>query len=368
MIYQVNFLHILKSISKKFNNKISETILSTYLNRDVDIVPYIIDVSIEKEGMINFIPKKQGEQLKYKRLDCLNWLGSGHNNLVMEMFPDVNLNHNMSLRDKFNVLKVATSRSYNDLIFFLVDNGSGDNGIVYCNKYVTGFELEIGDIKFQEMKIGRFVNQLLRGINVSFKDKDIEEFVNIYISAMRIFTSPETTLSLVEGNSIAEWYDLSKYYNDEGNLGKSCMRFTNCSPFFKIYTENKDKCKMLIMVEDNKLIGRALIWTLDSGDLYMDRVYTNSDAYKGVFTQYALNNDIKYFNGYTNGRNDREVVIENNKNGLVDFKVTLENHKYDKYPYMDSFRFLKDGVLQMNNSATSDYIDMTSTTGNPYRY
>ena len=66
---------------------------------------------------------------------------------------------------------------------------------------------------------------------------------------------------------------------------------------FKIYTENPDVCKMLILIEDDKLIGRALVWKLSSIKIYgkdpvqdswfMDRQYTIKDSDVEKFRNYA---------------------------------------------------------------------------------
>ena len=89
-----------------------------------------------------------------------------------------------------------------------------------------------------------------------------------------------------------EYYYLKDNYIEvEGDLGNSCMRYIYCQSYFDIYIKNPDVCKMLVYVdEDNKVWGRALIWTIDTCDedkitsrTYMDRIYGINDSIKVLF-------------------------------------------------------------------------------------
>jgi hypothetical protein len=67
---------------------------------------------------------------------------------------------------------------------------------------------------------------------------------------------------LVSGSDISKWYSCDNYKDMEGQLGSSCMaRKRN---IFSIYENNPDVCQMLILTEDDKLIGRAIVWKVKS--------------------------------------------------------------------------------------------------------
>jgi hypothetical protein len=72
---------------------------------------------------------------------------------------------------------------------------------------------------------------------------------------------------IVEGDEIAKWYRYENYAENKGTLGNSCMRDKRDS-FFEIYTKNPEVCRMLILKEDDKILGRALIWKLNSFKSY----------------------------------------------------------------------------------------------------
>ena len=62
------------------------------------------------------------------------------------------------------------------------------------------------------------------------------------------------------------------------------MKYYRCKDYFNIYIENPDVCQLLIFTDPNdKLLGRALLWKLEDGSNYMDRIYTNRDSYIELF-------------------------------------------------------------------------------------
>jgi hypothetical protein len=80
----------------------------------------------------------------------------------------------------------------------------------------------------------------------------------------------------------------------EGTLGNSCM--AKKSGIFNIYTENPEMCQLLILLnEEDKLIGRALIWKLkslnihksDEEVIFMDRQYSILESDVEKFRNYA---------------------------------------------------------------------------------
>lgn len=339
--------------------------------KDLDITPYFIDIST-KPGMVTFLPKKNIKDLMFKVVDgdTMSVLGGGHNQIVRDAFGEEvansRLTNNIDVRKPFKFKRLGLSDGYNNLYFFLVECEDGDT-VIYCDKRSVSLSAITDNINAQEMKIGRFVRIVLNESKYKFTDKEIEDFVNQYIAQLQLYTDPDRFLKIVEGKDIRKWYHENKYLYNNGQLGKSCMRYSECQGFFQIYEENSDKCKMLIFESEDKLAARALIWTTDSGEQYMDRVYTAKDSFKNVFTQYAIQNNMLYMNGYRNGRYDREVIVMKDKEEVSnDLKITLENTLFDKYPYMDSFRFLKENTISIKRVNGENYKDMISTNGNPY--
>ena len=172
-----------------------------------------------------------------------------------------------------------------------------------------------------EITIGRWLRRIVVDVyKSSVSDADIEKFVNQYKSA---FDGEDTNLEVVQGDEIKKWYLESNYEIVRGQLGNSCMRYARCQDFFDIYTKNPEVCQLLIMRSDkspDKIVGRSLLWNLKNGEKYQDRIYTILDSDKEIFSDWAEKNGYKtYDSSYSN------------------LEVQLGEHKYEKFPYMDTF-------------------------------
>lgn len=367
MIYHSNFINALNEIAET-NNCLITDLLRTSIIKDIDIIPYFIDIS-ENEGMIKFLPKKTSENIKFVDNSSQFSVLNGHKDIMMELFgftqPNNPKNSSINLREPFSIKKIEHSRNFQNLRFYLVENETGEY-VIYSDKR---FSLEFvgNDLKFQEMKIGRFTRSLLEKIGYKPNDKEIETFVNKYIANLFIYSNSKDLFKTVEGEDIRKWYHEKMYHSGNSSLGKSCMRYDNCQGFFKIYEENQDKCKMLILEKDGKILGRTLLWTIDSGELYMDRVYTSKDSIANVFKTHAIDNKILYMNGYRSSSDDREVLVFKNDIDVTDtteLKITLNKSEFEKYPYMDTFRFLKDNTLSSTKFRdVGEYKDLINTNG-----
>jgi hypothetical protein len=202
-----------------------------------------------------------------------------------------------------------------------------------------------------DVKLGRLVNALLPG---KYTSKDIEEFTNKFKAAL---TKRGEYFEEVSGDAIDHWYNSENYKEMKGTLGNSCMAKKN--GLFKIYTENPDVCKMLILVEDDKLIGRALVWKLNSIKIhgmepeqtwFMDRQYTINDSDVEKFRNYAKEKGWIYKSN-NNHHSFTNVTIEGRERN-ADLTVKVKVKDYKKYPYMDTFRRYdpNEGILYNDDS------------------
>ena len=208
-----------------------------------------------------------------------------------------------------------------------------------------------------DVKLGRLVNALLPG---KYTSKDIEEFTNKFKAAL---SKQGEYFDEVSGDAINIWYNADNYKEMSGTLGNSCM--ARKSGLFKIYTENPDVCKMLILLEDDKLIGRALVWKLSSIKIYgkdpvqdswfMDRQYTIKDSDVEKFRNYAKEKGWIYKSS-NNHHSYCNVTIEGEeKNATLEVQVKATN--YGRYPYMDTFRRFdpNEGILYNDNDEDESY-------------
>lgn len=199
----------------------------------------------------------------------------------------------------------------------------------------------------QTQRVGKFINTLFD----NFTPKAVDSFVNAYkaeIAATQIYNR----FQLVSGEDIRYWYAASNYYSDPssggGQLGQSCMRYDgkvignreNCQPFFDIYVENPEKCKMLILTHlSGKLLGRAIVWgplrkPIDK--IFMDRIYTVKQSDVELFKKYA--NEKGWIYKYNQDAHDGSYMEDGNRT-QKSIAVALTPKEYKYYPYMDTLKY-----------------------------
>jgi hypothetical protein len=180
-----------------------------------------------------------------------------------------------------------------------------------------------------EVFVGRFVNRVYQKSKSSISSSELEKFVNLYKSAYDRYKDVFSRFEIVKGEEIKKWYLIDNYETQYGQLGASCMRFKSKQDFFDIYIKNPEVVSLLILKSEDelKISGRALLWKLTNGEIFMDRIYTNKDS------------DIILFEEYGN-KNNWLVKSEILYAKLKKLTVELSESKFEYYPYLDTFAYL----------------------------
>lgn len=281
-------------INKKFNQFKYNLLLES-----------VLEVSPDFLEIIKSIVSSAGKGSKVAKT-LLDWITKG---------DDISTNFNL----------LATSKE-NDKILYLQD------------RQFQRFKQEGQDPEKRtriEAAVGKIARSLLSDNGQSFTDSEIEEFVNVYKAHWNRKFNPRQ-FSIVSGDEILYWYLEQNYYNGgTSTLGNSCMKSSDKNLRMKIYADNPDKVSMMIFtymgpnMPEPKLLARALIWKLDSGDIFVDRIYYNSDE---IYEE--CNNWLKQkFPGAIH----REKELKTSKS----LRVTLNKSKYQEYPYVDTIYYLE---------------------------
>lgn len=190
----------------------------------------------------------------------------------------------------------------------------------------------------------------------SVSPKDLEVFGNMFRALASVV---KFEFKVVSGESIRHWYHEGTYVRGcGGSLGQSCMKHPFCQEFLDLYVDNDEVISMLIMVDKKgMLLGRALLWEFEdlagviSADgpakvRVMDRIYTaNDEELQHHFKMWAQENGWLYKH-MQKWNNSLDLVGA----GKVDrrrLSLKLKHFRYDKYPYMDTFKFMngRSGIL-----------------------
>jgi hypothetical protein len=306
-----------KALSRIKGNDIATELLGS---EGTDVKPDMTFIDLGKEGYFSFITMRNAKPLIAARYPNLEWA----DNIETEAMPDV----------------TAYSNELHELDTETQSRGSG---------VFTKSRNEVG--------LGRFVNKLFPG---KYNSKQIEDFINSFKASLE---KAGEHFDLVEGDDIEFWYKSENYKENSGTLGNSCM--AQKRNLFGIYTQNQDVCKMLILKEDDKIIGRALIWKLasirrmgeaiENVEYFMDRQYTIKESDVQKFRNYAIDKGWTY-KSYNNHHSFGTVNI-NGEDKNVQMTIKVKDKDYNRYPYMDTFRRydVSNGILHNDDEQDRDY-------------
>lgn len=186
-----------------------------------------------------------------------------------------------------------------------------------------------------EIKVGRFIKGFFGD---QFSDSEIENFVNQWKSL-----GGSSQFDIWKGSDIKQGYASKNYHFNDYDRGinplmNSCM---NDTQYIDFYTYCRDVELLVLLDENNSILGRALLWKDEHGRKIMDRVYFvyDKDYYK--FVRWADENDYYY-------KKDNSGLQRFIKNGQPQELLTrvkiLDAFSFpdDEYPYMDTFCYIKD--------------------------
>ena len=209
------------------------------------------------------------------------------------------------------------------------------------------------------IKIGRLIKRLLQVANYNASDKEIEEFVNKYKATYATMKDKFRNFKIVSGEEIKYHYSFKNYGgNRKGTLGSSCMRHEKCQDYFKIYTENPNQIRLLVLTDPltNKTMGRALVWNATCNNTpitFMDRIYTIDDSAVEQFMEYAKENGWSY----KQKQHSSELFTMVTPNGVVEnpiIDVDIENVEDDwEFPYVDTIKYLNVDRSKMSTNRNS---------------
>ena len=205
-------------------------------------------------------------------------------------------------------------------------------------------------------KPGTFVGKIFKDIS----SKDVERFSNLYKS---ISKKAKFNLRVVSGEEIRRFYYYESYQSDRGTLGASCMKHDSSQKLLRIYSDNPEQVKMLVMLDENELLmGRALLWNFDSYKI-MDRIYTVCDEdLSPWFKRWATENGY-LFKSEQNWYNTLQFERIGDKKQELKLKLTLKNKDHSYYPYMDTFKFVDDEGTIYNYQPAGNFFTLTTTDG-----
>lgn len=365
-----------KDILKEIESPVAKAILDIE-TKDLDVANNYLDIN-DKDTISFIADRKAKELLDQKDKFAIFNGGSGflkHSPSNAELFalleyePVGEKTYHPQNGERGEVLKKAKSLKSDNIYVKIQFPG----GLTVVNENNLRY-VDVNQLPFQQnrqtIRTGRGVKALLSKSDFKFTDADIEQFVNKYKSAWDTMNDIFRKFELVSGDMIAHWYDYNNYYEQRGTMGSSCMKAVSSS-YFNIYTNNPDKCSLLILKsdDDQKIKGRALVWNLDSPKVtYVDRIYTNNDSDVELFKQYAYGKGW-YHKPNQSSSNDYGMIGKEGSRKEGHLVVNLKNRNegdYDRYPYLDTLKYFNTSSGKLTTEEMrgyGDYITLEDTGG-----
>lgn len=261
---------------------------------------------------------KISDELKINLYKIRNILDKESIEWVDKILSNINIDNNDG-KENLYLIKYSDRKSY-----FIVD--------LFKN-------MDMFDKRIQEFKIGKAFKLIQPNIPSHILGNIVNALTKI----------GEYEIKIVSGKEIEQYYNTDKIIY-KSTLGNSCM---NDKPdlFFNIYTMNESVVELVVLLDyEGFLNARALLWKTKHGT-FLDRIYYSSEVFLYKLKEWAKENGHK-------------------TSLATDSYIKLENSTFEKYPYLDTFRYL---CINKNILASDDIfeskdkvINLTGTEGNDY--
>jgi hypothetical protein len=366
----------------KIENPIAKKLLDIE-NKDYPVKTNYFDILPNVNDKVSFIPDRKAQEILKTKKELVRYVGTvgwlKHKEVNLDIFSRLGYSYEEGT-DPYSpksmdigevISKITSEKTGNVYVWVKFKNESGEEvgeGVYNHIRLRPIDEMSklVWSKNRQDVKVGKAMRAILDITGFEFTDSDLENFVNKFKSTVDRFNDKFSYFKLVDGEEIADFYNKKSYLKNEGSLGSSCMASVP-RRYFSIYIENPNVCKLLILKspEDvNKITGRALLWTLDSGEKFLDRIYTINDSDVELFRDYARENG--WYSKYHN--NSADSISAYNPNGSrvesLTGDITIKKGEYDGYPYLDTFKYfnLYKGTLSVERD--TDTYKLESTGGN----
>jgi len=379
---KIHFNDDFVNVLDKMDNVTADKLLNM-IGKDVDVNTNYIDINIDKDGFVEFIPDDKTEKLPLVVVDNamtytatsdkLNRVGKykmenisrphvGQEVKVVKEFTNKHEFFSLFPEDeKTELFQLAMGQIYNQngpMLHISFEDSNGTRNVL-CNP--GALKRDISSIKRSQLKIGKFVTAMFTKGGIDFKPTDIEDFVNKYKSVITQMRDKFNNFKIVKGEDIRKSYSVDSYLNTNGSLGNSCMRYDKCQPFLDIYVENEDNVSLIVLMKEDKVTGRAILWTDEDDRKVMDRIYTNNSADEQLFKDFAKANNFWYKKEQNMYEDTPFVGPNDEEEKWITVHLKAVDHNY--YPYMDSLKFYNPGTGRITNNSDDYEYNLTDTDG-----
>lgn len=372
----VSFSESFTNILNRINHPLANKILDLH-KKDLPVANNFFDLVKDDNSKVSFIQDRKAQQILSGENKYVNFIGgnsgwlrhSVSNSKIFDLLgykPEGTAFRPNSVQLGEVVSEYKSPRSRKTYQYVKFDNGEGVYNIEKLQKVDPNI-IPMYTKGRQDMNVGRAMRALLITAKIDFTNKELEDFVNYFKSTVDLFGGRFSKFYLVSGEKIRYWYHLDNYLELMGSLGSSCMRYDESQEYLDIYVANPEVCNLLILKEGDKIVARALIWTLNDGKKFMDRVYYINESDLNLFREYAKKNG--WYAKYINGSSADSSVFDpgGTRTSISYMLVNVKHSEYDYYPYMDTLKYFNPGERTLSINKNSETYELEDTDGS-YTY
>ena len=387
VVYSKKLVNLL---TKMKSNKLASELLNLY-SKDVDgLVQNYIDITDEKDS-VSFTPDRKAQEMikdkpeTWEVIETGRYLtNSNRNDKIFERLGYDKEKYGCWAPDRGTIgtiLSETVSQQSGNIYVMFQEYGESNSRIGVINKTSIEESEDTENIKVwstsrNPIKIGRLIRAILTKANVSFTDKDVEDFTNTYKATYDFMKDVLKQFDVIQGDKIAYWYEKNNYVSGGGTLNNSCMADVDTENYFDIYCYNPQVSLVILYSDDgkiegekytsNKIKGRAILWDANINGKegkFMDRVYTRFDSDVDLFKQFAEKNGWWYKKSQS--MEPSEAITNGSESaGNPNIIVKLKDGTWDYYPYCDTMCYLDTGDDTLTNREVGDR--MLRDTGGGY--
>lgn len=409
MAYDKKFIEVLNDIYQNSENKIAKEVLDLE-GKDVDVDTNQIKLS-KNSNLIKFVSDKKSKSCKvdvdntydkshlsksseiiygdkfidirelngkYVQFESFVDYGRSYFNIVFNEYESIeNKTERLFLSSELNTLSSIINSRFTNLYQLKFTKGGKDYFCIGCD-----MTIEKTKVSEQEVRVGSFVQSLLKKAGKEFQQTEIDDFVNKFNSTVK--KKEEDILSqfeIVQGEDIRKYYLVDNYLNSNHTLGSSCMRYDRCQDYLNIYTDNPGQVGLIILKskdKPDKIKGRAILWkepnyknlkqSIEDKTPFMDRIYVNDSKDEELFKDFAI---AKGFIYKKNQNYSTEEFMyggkpaEEDEDTAIIVEIFLNRTTFNKFPYVDTMKYYyhEDGFLSNIDDLGSHYtLDETNGT------
>jgi hypothetical protein len=199
------------------------------------------------------------------------------------------------------------------------------------------------DTRRRYCSMKKFLKGAVQREYCDFTEEEIERLANLV--GQHFPSDYNYDFEVVTGQGVVDGYVYGEHWG-------SCMH--RCSDYLQFYAVNPEKVGLVKISQGGSYMGRAIIWTTDTGERVVDRTYPSDNGpHTRALHDWAEAQGFDY-------KTSQSCCDGYLKSKREDYVVTMKPSPNGQYPYIDTFKHTDDDpedsdTIRLHVESGSDY-------------